>query len=102
MKTIVVQHYGFNGDEYVVKFMTNNKKCHNGVFLIIDPQGNEHEFGTWERMKEYDFKLNRTKNNYIYCSFNFKDLENGLKKGNYYVLQDALKKQVYKFIKENE
>ena len=102
MKTIIVQHYGFNGDEYVVKFTTNNNKCHNGVFLIIDPQVNEHEFGTWERMKEYDFKLNRTKNNYIYCSFNFKDLENGLKKGNYYVLQDALKKQVYKFIKENE
>lgn len=101
MKSIASQTYGFNGECYQIKLVTNNKEKHDGCYIITDSNGYEHNAGLWQRMRGYDFKNNKPKDTYIYTACSFNELKNGKKLGlKYFSLNDILFKQVLKYIDE--
>lgn len=98
MKTIASK--GFN--KYYIRLVTNGDKKDNGIYLITDIDGNEHEAGIWERMQDYDLKNDRFKKTYIYCGKSFNQLKKEKRRKKYYTLCDMMYNQLCRFIKENE
>lgn len=102
MKTIATKYYGFSKSSYIVKLVTNDKERKEGCVIITDSKGNEHEIGIWKRKKDYNLKLDKFKNTYIYCGLTFKELSQGKKRERYYTLCDMMHNQICRFLKENE
>ena len=94
MRTIATYNTGFGKHaNFEIKLVTNAKDNNSGEYIVVDPQGNSHESGIWERMKD--------KNHYIYCGWSYNQLAKGEKKHRYYSREGLMYNFVHRFIKEN-
>lgn len=96
MKTIATKY--INGYKIALKTNSKIKEWQNdGIYTITDINGNEHECGVWERIK------NGEKKNYIYSATSFKKMErrdNIPISKRYYYLNDLAINILYNFLND--
>ena len=94
MKTIATHSIGFGKNKnFEIKLVTNAKDKSNGEYIIVDPQGNSHESGVWERMKNG--------HHYIYSGWSYNQLAKGNKIHKYCYREDLMYNLIQRFIIDN-